>query len=148
MRVLPPALFSQPAAAAVSRDEAAAMPMKRPHPAAGKRLLFDTENKKIVVYDAIAGSIKTITYMPLLEVSNIAKDDVRVKGVQFPLVDRQNKAITIYSSRDRKLVKFTLADEYFAQLVKERSKGRIVIEVFPESKLGEEKFLSKRFSRA
>jgi hypothetical protein len=85
-----------------------------PHPAAGKRLLFDTDNKKIVVFDAVAGSIKTITYTPLMEASNVAKDDVRVKGVQFPIVDRQNKAITIYSSRDRKLVKFTLADEYFA----------------------------------
>ena len=85
-----------------------------PHPAAGKRLLFDTDNKKIVVFDAVAGSIKTITYTPLMEASNVAKDDVRVKGVQFPIVDRQNKAITIYSSRDKKLVKFTLADEYFA----------------------------------
>jgi len=85
-----------------------------PHPAAGKRLLFDTDGKKLVVFDAVAGSIKTITYTPLMEASNVAKDDVRVKGVQFPIVDRQNKAITIYSSRDRKLVKFTLADEYFA----------------------------------
>jgi hypothetical protein len=85
-----------------------------PAPAAGKRLLFDTDGKKLVVFDAVAGSIKTITYTPLMEASNVAKDDVRVKGVQFPIVDRQNKAITIYSSRDRKLVKFTLADEYFA----------------------------------
>ncbi len=85
-----------------------------PAPAAGKRLLFDTENKKLVVYDAIAGSIKTITYTPLLEAPNVSKDDPRVKGIQFPIVDRQNKAITIYSSRDKKLVKFTLADEYFA----------------------------------
>jgi hypothetical protein len=85
-----------------------------PHPAAGKRLLFDTDNKKLVVFDAVAGSIKTIIYTPLMEASNVAKDDVRVKGVQFPIVDRQNKAITIYSSRDKKLVKFTLADEYFA----------------------------------
>jgi hypothetical protein len=85
-----------------------------PMPEAGKRLLFDTDNKKIVVFDVIAGSIKTISYTPLSEASNVAKDDPRVKGVQFPLVDRQNKAITIYSSRDKKLVKFTLADEYFA----------------------------------
>ena len=85
-----------------------------PAPAAGKRLLFDTDNKKIVLFDAVAGSIKTITYTPLMEASNVAKDDPRVKGIQFPIVDRQNKAITIYSSRDKKLVKFTLADEYFA----------------------------------
>jgi hypothetical protein len=85
-----------------------------PAPAAGKRLLFDTDKKTIVVFDAVAGNIKTITYTPLMEVPNVAKDDARIKGVQFPVVDRQNKAITIYSSRDKKLVKFTLADEYFA----------------------------------
>lgn len=85
-----------------------------PAPAAGKRLLFDTNAKKVVFYDAVAGAIKTVTYTPLMEESKVAKDDPRVKGIQFPIVDRQNKAITIYSSRDRKLVKFTLADEYFA----------------------------------
>lgn len=37
-----------------------------------------------------------------------------------------------------------MADEYFAQLVKERSRGRIVIEVFPENKLGEEKVLIEK----
>jgi hypothetical protein len=66
-----------------------------PAPAAGKRLLFDTDNKQLVVFDAIAGSIKTITYTPLLEAPNVAKDDPRVKGIQFPIVDRRNKAITI-----------------------------------------------------
>lgn len=85
-----------------------------PAPAAGKRLLFDTDLKKIVIFDVLAGSIKTITYTPLAEASNVAKDDPRVKGIQFPIVDRQNKAITIYSSRDKRLVKFTLPDEYFA----------------------------------
>lgn len=85
-----------------------------PHPAAGKRLLFDTAGKKIVFFDSIAGNIKTVTYTPLMEESKVAKDDPRVKGIKFPVIDRQNKAITIYSSRDRKLVKFTLADEFFA----------------------------------
>lgn len=85
-----------------------------PAPAVGKRLLFDTDKRIIVVFDAAAGSIKTITYQPLLEVANVGKDDARVKGVHFPIIDKQNKAITIYSTRDRKLVKFTLADEHFA----------------------------------
>jgi hypothetical protein len=85
-----------------------------PNPAAGKRLLFDTNNKKIVVFDVVAGSIKTITYTLLTETKNVASDNPSVKGIKFPIIDRQNKAITIYSSRDKKLVKFTLADEYFA----------------------------------
>jgi hypothetical protein len=85
-----------------------------PAPAVGKRLLFDTDKRIIVVFDAVAGSIKTIMYKPLMEAANVGKDDPRVKGVHFPIIDRQNKAITIYSTRDKKLVKFTLADEYFS----------------------------------
>jgi hypothetical protein len=85
-----------------------------PAPAVGKRLLFDTDKRMIVVFDAVAGNIKTITYKPLMEVANVGRDDSRVKGVHFPIIDKQNKAITIYSTRDRKLVKFTLADEYFS----------------------------------
>ena len=85
-----------------------------PTPAAGKRLLFDPNSKKIVFFDTAAGTIKTVTYTPLMEAANVDKDDPRVKGIKFPVIDRQNKAITIYSSRDKKLVKFTLADEYFA----------------------------------
>jgi hypothetical protein len=49
-----------------------------------------------------------------MEAANVGKDDPRVKGIRFPIIDRQKKAITIYSSRDRKLVEFTLADEYFS----------------------------------
>ena len=85
-----------------------------PHPAAGKRLLFDPSSKKIVFFDTAAGTIKTVTFTPLMEAADVGKDDPRVKGIKFPVIDRQNKAITIYSSRDKKLVKFTLADEYFA----------------------------------
>lgn len=85
-----------------------------PMPAAGKRLLFDTDEKKIVIFDVLTGSIKTITYTPLMETPKVASDDPRVKGIHFPIVDRQNKTITIYSSRDKRLVKFTVADEYFA----------------------------------
>ena len=85
-----------------------------PHPEAGKRLLFDTQNKKLVVYDAAAGAIKTITYTPVLEVANVASDSKQVKGVKFPVIDREKKTITLYSSRDKKLVTFTVADEHFS----------------------------------
>jgi hypothetical protein len=85
-----------------------------PAPAAGKRLLFDTQNRKLVVYDAAAGAIKTIAYIPVLELANVAADDHRVKGVKFPVINRESKTITLYSSRDKKLVTFTVADEHLA----------------------------------
>jgi hypothetical protein len=85
-----------------------------PAPEAGKRLLFDTQNRKLVVYDAGAGAIKTFSYTPVLELANIASDDKRLKGMKFPIIDREKKTITLYSSRDKKLVTFTVADEYFS----------------------------------
>jgi hypothetical protein len=85
-----------------------------PAPEAGKRLLFDTQNKKLVVFDAAAGAIKTFTYTPVVELTNIANDDKQVKGVKFPVIDREKKTITLYSSRDKKLVTFTVADEHFS----------------------------------
>ena len=85
-----------------------------PAPEAGKRLLFDTQNRKLVVFDSVSGTIKTITYTPLSELAKVAADDKRVKGGKFPIIDRETKTITLYSSRDKKLVTFTVADEYFS----------------------------------
>jgi hypothetical protein len=83
-------------------------------PAVGKRLALDTARKTVVFFDAASNSIKAIPYTVVTEFSGVASDDPRVKGVKFPVVDRQNKVITIYSSSEKKLIKFTLADEYFS----------------------------------
>ncbi|MGA2992303.1 MAG: DUF4881 domain-containing protein [Candidatus Korobacteraceae bacterium] len=83
-------------------------------PMAGKRLGFDTAKNTVIFFDANSKTIKTITYTVVTEFSNVGSDDPRVKGVQFPVVDRQNKVITLYSAGDKKLVKFTVADEYFS----------------------------------
>ena len=34
--------------------------------------------------------------------------------MQFPVIDRPNKAITVYVPEEKKLVKFTVQDEYLA----------------------------------
>jgi hypothetical protein len=83
-----------------------------PLPDVGKRLLFDTAKRKIVFYDVNSGAIKTVAYTPLSEKGDVKSDDPQVKGKKFPVVDRDKKAITLYSSRDKKLVVFQLPDEY------------------------------------
>jgi hypothetical protein len=51
---------------------------------------------------------------------NIAKDDPLVfdkakkEARKFPVVDREKKTISIYSSRQKLLVIFSVADEYLA----------------------------------
>lgn len=85
-----------------------------PWPEAGERLLFDTQSNQVVFFDVSSGIIRTITYTPMTVIPNVAKDDPRASAARFPVIDRQNKTITIYSSADKKLVTFTVPEEYFA----------------------------------
>jgi len=82
-------------------------------PEAGKRLVFDTQARKLVVYDGGSGALRTVIYAPVIELANVAGYDPRVKGVKFPIVDREKKTITLYSPHDKKLVTFTVADDHF-----------------------------------
>ena len=41
-------------------------------------------------------------------------DDPLVKGKKFPMVDKEKKAITLYSKRQKLLTTFSVPDEYFA----------------------------------
>ncbi len=75
------------------------------HPETGKRLLFDTQARKLVVYDGGSGALRTVIYTPVIELANVAGYDPRVKWVKFPIVDREKKTITLFSSRDKKLVR-------------------------------------------
>jgi hypothetical protein len=88
-----------------------------PLPDAGARLLFDTQARKVVFYDRASGTIKTLAYAPVGELANVAKDDPRVKGARFPIIDKEKKTVTLYSSRDKKLVTFGVTDEFLAMPV-------------------------------
>jgi uncharacterized protein DUF4881 len=82
-------------------------------PEAGKRLMMDLGNNRIVFYDAGSGAIKTIPFKLLSLQDKLEPGDPPVKGKKFPVVDRENKVITIYSAREQKLVTFSVGDEYF-----------------------------------
>jgi Domain of unknown function (DUF4881) len=85
-----------------------------PLPNVGKRLQLDSANRKIIFFDVKASAIKTVNYTPMSEASEVTREDPRVAGKKFPIVDREKKTITIYSGREKKLVTFTVPDEYFA----------------------------------
>jgi len=84
-----------------------------PAPEAGKLLRLDTENRRVVVFDPATEGFKTVSYTLLEEDKGISRDDARVAGVKFPIVDRQKKTVTLYSARERKLVTFTVPEEKF-----------------------------------
>jgi hypothetical protein len=83
-------------------------------PKAGKRMKLDAKSREIVIYDTGTQSLKKITYTLIDQKEGVAKDDPLVKGKKFPLVEKDKKAITIYSGRQKLLTTFSVPEEYFA----------------------------------
>ena len=85
-----------------------------PEPAAGKLLGLDYANRRAVVFDAATESLRTVEYTLISQQSDVYSGDARVSHTRFPVVDRNSKTITVYSSRDRRLVVFAVPEEYYA----------------------------------
>jgi hypothetical protein len=79
-----------------------------PEPVAGKLILLDTKNHRLVIFDGAAQSFRTIQYTPLQDRHDVAK------ASGSPVVDRVRKTITIYSAAQRSLVTFAASDEFLA----------------------------------
>ena len=90
-------------------------PMERGEdPKAGLRMKLDTKTREIIIYDPATKSMKNITYTLIDQKENVGKDSSLVAGKKFPLVDKEKKAITLYSGRQKLLVTFSVPEEYFA----------------------------------
>lgn len=84
-----------------------------PAPVAGKRVKLDVQKKEIVIFDDATQNFKTIPFTIIDMRTGIGRDHPLVRGKTFPIIDREKKTITEYSSRQRLLITFTVADEYF-----------------------------------
>jgi hypothetical protein len=83
-------------------------------PKAGMRMKLDTKTREITIYDPATKGFKKINYTPLDQKEGVDKDSPLVKGKKFPIVDRDKKAITIYSGRQKLLTTFAVPDEYLS----------------------------------
>src|SRR4030065_1510544 len=81
-------------------------------PKAGKRMKLDAKTREIVIYDAGTQSMKKITYTLIDQKENVGKNSPLVVEKKFPIVDKEKKAITVYSGRQKLLTTFSLPDEY------------------------------------
>jgi hypothetical protein len=84
-----------------------------PLPKAGNRMKLDAEKNQIIIFDAKAQNFKAIDFKPVEKKTGVEKDDALVKGKKFPVVDKQKKTVTIYSTRQKILETISLPDEYF-----------------------------------
>jgi hypothetical protein len=83
-------------------------------PKPGLRMKLDTKTREIVIYDAASKSMKKITYTLIDQKENVGKNSPLVVDKKFPIVDKDKKAVTVYSGRQRLLVTFSVPEEYFA----------------------------------
>jgi hypothetical protein len=83
-----------------------------PAPAAGKLLGIDRAARKLIVFDAAYGIIRKIPYTVISEEAGVARDDTRVAGMRFPVIDRSRSTVTSYSPKDRILSTLQLAPQY------------------------------------
>jgi hypothetical protein len=91
-------------------------PMERGEdPKAGLRMKLDTNTREITIFDEASQGMKTITYTLIDQKENVGKSSPLVVDKEFPIVDRDKKAITVYSSRQKLLVTFSVPGEYFAR---------------------------------
>jgi len=90
-------------------------PMERGEDAkAGMRMKLDTKGREIVIYDPATKGMKKIAYTLIDQKENVAKNSPLVVEKKFPIVDKEKKAITIYSGRQKLLVTFSVPEEYLA----------------------------------
>ncbi len=84
-----------------------------PEPQAGKLLLLDWRKHLATIFDARTQSILACSYTPISEEA-VEPSDPRVRRAKLPAVDRVKKTITTYWAKDRKLVVFSVPEEYSA----------------------------------
>lgn len=85
-----------------------------PDPEPGKLLQLDWRNHQAIVFDSASGNIRTVPYTVISEQDGVALEDPRVSRTRYPIVDREHHTITSYFPRYRKLIVFSVPDEYFA----------------------------------
>lgn len=82
-----------------------------PEPKPGNRMKLDAKAKEITLFDAATQSFKVIPYTLIDQREGIGRDNPLVRGKSFPIIDKEKKTITEYSSRQRLLVTFSVPDE-------------------------------------
>jgi hypothetical protein len=91
-----------------------------PEPKAGLRMKLDTKKKQIVLFDPASQGFKTIDYTLVDQQENIDRDHPLVfdkeqnKAKSLPAIDKEKKAVTIYSARQKMLTTFSVPDEYMS----------------------------------
>jgi len=83
-----------------------------PAPEPGRLLRLDLAQQQLTVFEPTTETLNLVPFTPVVQHLRVAKDDRRMAGLRFPLVDQQKGTITIYSARQRVLVTIAVPGQY------------------------------------
>lgn len=84
-----------------------------PEPVAGDLLQIEPAAKKVWIYDPQTKSVRELS-MDMDVVQGVNAKDSRLKGKAFPIIDRENNTITVYSPRLEELITLKPTPEQMA----------------------------------
>lgn len=77
-----------------------------PVPTPGGRLMIDTAKNIVLVYDQKTNSVREVPVQFTDVEKNVGSDHPKVKGKTFPVIDKEQQTVTVYSSRLSSLITF------------------------------------------
>ena len=78
----------------------------RPTPVVGGRLMIDLAKNTVLIYDNNANAVREIPVQFVDVEKNIQPKHPKVAGKTFPVVDKEQQTVTVYSSRLSALITF------------------------------------------
>jgi hypothetical protein len=85
-----------------------------PEPKAGGLMKLDVDKHQIIIFDPKAQSFKTIDFKLIEKKEGVGLQDPAIKGKTLPMIEKDNKTITIYSGRQKILLTISVPEEYLA----------------------------------
>ena len=82
-----------------------------PAPIVGGRLMIDTAKNHVLVYDQKTNSVREVPVQFTDVEKNVGSDHPKVKGKTFPIIDKEQQTVTVYSGRQKSLITFKVPAE-------------------------------------
>ena len=82
-----------------------------PAPETGDLLQLDPDKGKLLWYDPSTGSVQEMTVNYTAVEKNVGPKSDKLKGKKFPIIDKDNRTITVYSPRLEELVTFQVGED-------------------------------------
>ena len=82
-----------------------------PIPSVGGRLMIDLVKNTVLIYDQKTSSVRELAVQFTDVEKNVGSDHPKVKGKTFPIIDKDQQTVTVYSGRQKSLITFKIPAE-------------------------------------